>query len=70
MRIWSIRKSFTMLPEVQNGTQVLEIIDKKLNIHLPIWPSNPNPGETKTYTPLRKKTCTRISIAAFIIAPN
>ena len=51
MRMWSIRKSYTMFPGVQNGTHVLEKFDKKLNIHLPIWPSNPNPGETKTYTP-------------------
>ena len=37
-------------------------------IHLPIWPSNPIPGETKTYAPPpKKKTCTGIFIAALFI---
>jgi hypothetical protein len=44
-----------MFPGVQNGTHMLEKFDKKLNIHLPIWPNNPNPGETKTYTPPEKR---------------
>lgn len=49
--MWNNWKSYTGM---QNGTHTLEQFGKKLNIHLPIWPSNPIPGETKTYSPPKK----------------
>lgn len=50
--MWNNRKSYAGM---QNDTHMLEEFGKKLNIHLPIWPSNPIPGETKTYAPQKKR---------------
>lgn len=50
--MWNNWKSYAGM---QNGIHMLEEFGKKLNIHLPIWPSNPIPGETKTYAPPKKR---------------
>ena len=55
IRMWGIRKSYTMFPGVQNGTHVLKKFDKKLNIHLPYGPAIPILGKQKHTLPPEKR---------------